>query len=166
MALTTTRLAKTMSEPNTSTLTTVLKAQCDKDVGKQLKKTILRLTETEANIAMFRRMIARNVATNDIRNFVQKQMCIKKSKIKFDKKVQRSAMKSKLDDALSLANRLRQQKNRQRYKLFRKVGNTMARKVIRDLDSKSKSYRAKCENSDKAKFDQCMKKTKVVRHHK
>ena len=111
-----------MSKPNMNLMTTVQHVQRDKKVEKQLKETILKLTETEANITLFRSMIAEKVATNDVRSFVVKQMNLKKSRAKFDSRVLRTAMKSKLDDALCYANRLRQQRSKLRSKLFNRVG--------------------------------------------
>ena len=122
-----------MSKPNMNLMTTVQHVQRDKKVEKQLKETILKLTETEANITLFRSMIAEKVATNDVRSFVVKQMNLKKSRAKFDNRVLRTDMKSKLDDALCYANRLRQQRSKLRSKLFNRVGCSNARKIINNI---------------------------------
>ena len=55
-------------------------------VEKQLRKVCRRLKETEVNIGMFCQMIRDGVATNDVRNFVQKQSNMKKASSKYDLK--------------------------------------------------------------------------------
>ena len=59
-----------MSQPTENLMTTVQNVQRDKKVDEQLNKTITKLTQTEANISLFRKMLAENIATNP-NNFSQ-----------------------------------------------------------------------------------------------
>ena len=64
---------KVLSPTCNSNLTTVLAAQSDKCVEKQLRKTYYGLAEAEATADMFRKMLSTGVSTNDVRSFVINQ---------------------------------------------------------------------------------------------
>ena len=77
-----------------------------KPVVRQLKEVYGKLALTEANIELLTRMTREAIATNDIRNFVRKQMSMRRVKTGLDKKIKKKLMKQKLDDACMLATRL------------------------------------------------------------
>ena len=47
--------------------------QNDKSVECRLRKTVVKLAETEANVYIFKTMKSMGIATNDVSNFVKKQ---------------------------------------------------------------------------------------------
>ena len=63
-----------------------------KSVEKQLKETTLKLTETQATINLFSRMVKGGLATNDVYNFVMKQSALRKASKKIDTKLIRTTM--------------------------------------------------------------------------
>ena len=85
--------------------------QNSKTVECRLKATYLKLARTEANIFMFTKLKAMNLATNDVTSFVEKQTIHKKASALPDMKVKRAAMKSKVVDALAYAKRLRMERD-------------------------------------------------------
>ena len=79
-------------------MTTSIKKKSDKPVEKQLKDTVLKLTETNANVKMFRRMIRERVATNDVRSFITNQHSMKRAPGRLDYKLLKNSMRAKLND--------------------------------------------------------------------
>ena len=85
--------------------------QRNKTVECQLEKMYCKIAATEANIELFATLLSLGLATNDVKNFVQKQTIHKRVSSKPDLKVQRLAMRSKLSDACAHAKRLRQERD-------------------------------------------------------
>ena len=79
-------------------------------VEELFRRTCSKLTEAEVNCSMFLKMIKSGVATNDVRNFVNKQCKMKKADQRMNLNLTKCAMRSKLNDACRSANRLRQEK--------------------------------------------------------
>ena len=79
----------------------------NKTVECQLGMTLNKIAATEANIELFGTLLKLGLATNDIRNFIQKQSAQKRILCKPDSKVLKSAMRSKLSDACAFLKRLR-----------------------------------------------------------
>ena len=65
------------------------------DVEEQYVKTCIKLTEAEVNVAMFQKMLRSGVATNDVRNFVNKQSKMKRTSQKLNFGLSKHAMKLK-----------------------------------------------------------------------
>ena len=74
-----------------------------KEVERQLEMTCLKLSETEINIRLFKKMVVGGVATNDVRNFAEKQALLKTMDNRVNLQLVKKAMKSKLADAYTLA---------------------------------------------------------------
>ena len=81
-------------------------------VERRLNLVCRKLNVTEINIGLFNRMIKEKVATNDVRNFSDKQHKLKHSYNGTKWKLSEVAMKQKLKDAYSTADRLRREKKR------------------------------------------------------
>ena len=118
---------------------TVSQTQKRLSVEGRLWRTYKALAATESNIYLFNTLKKQGLATNDVRNFVEKQKINKKVKLHADKKVKKSAMQSKLSDALAYAKRLRQDKNTFKSKVSTKYRERVA-KGRRVLDEIHKRY--------------------------
>ena len=66
---------------------------------EHLRNVILKLVEIDSNTEMFRVMMREGTATNEIRNFVSKQMEMKWVQSKVDRSVIRSLIRSNLRDS-------------------------------------------------------------------
>ena len=88
-----------------------------------------KLAATEANVYLFSTLKLMNLATNDVMNFVKKQSEIKRIKSDPDARVLKAAMKSKMNDAVEHAKRLR------------RLRDSLKRKVQLKFPSKAKSRR-------------------------
>ena len=111
---------------------------------KLLKDTVFKLTETNANVRMFRRMIKERVATNDIRTFLSSQMAMKRAPSKLDLKLLKQLMRSKLNDLCAYAKRLRQLRDKQRLQLFKQHKNckTRALNEIKYINKRARLHRS------------------------
>ena len=79
--------------------------QDKESVEGSLWKTCRTLAITEANVHLLSNLTKIGLATNDVGSFALKQSSHKKVNSQVDKRVVRSAMRSKLVDALSYAKR-------------------------------------------------------------
>ena len=86
-----------------------------------------RLADTEANIYLFSKLNTLGLATNDVKNFVDKQTIHKKAIKVQDVKLKKCAMRSKLMDACAFAKKLRQVKNSQKDPVIKKYQHSKAR---------------------------------------
>ena len=109
--------------------------QSDKAVEGRLWLTLKNLAATEAKIYMFHTLIRRGLATNDVQSFSYKQSIHKKVNVGVDHKVRRTAMQSKLSDALAFACRLRQEKSSLKKRIQRLYRNSKSkgRRILADL---------------------------------
>ena len=114
---------------------TVSKTHKKQTVEGRLWRTYKALAATESNVYLFNTLKKQGLATNDVRNFVDKQRTNKKVKIHADSKVKKSAMQSKLTDACVYAKRLRQDKNSLKNKVTTKYRNNVAkgRRVLAEI---------------------------------
>ena len=80
------------------------------EVEKQLWKVCRQLKETEVRTGLFRRMVKENVATGDVRSFVNKQAKLKRVNHEVHLGTVKHAMKNKLNDTLASADYLRKSK--------------------------------------------------------
>ena len=118
---------------------TVSQTQKKQTVEGRLWRTYKALAATESNVYLFNTLKKQGLATNDVRHFVEKQTTNKKVKVFADNRVKKSAMQSKLTDALAYAKRLRQDKNLYKNKVSTKYRNSVA-KGRRVLDEIYKRY--------------------------
>ena len=81
-----------------------------REVEELLEKTCKKLSETEVNIRLFKKMVHNGVATNDVRNFVSKQAELKRTNHRLNESLTKNAMKEKFIDACALARKLRHEK--------------------------------------------------------
>ena len=118
-----------------------------KTVECHLRLTYHKLAETEANVFMFTKLKALDLATNDVANFIVKQTIHKKTKSnsKPDLKVQRAAMGSKLVDAIAYCQRLRRERNVWKRKVVKKYVNekSKGRKLLQNLVDYYRSVKEK-----------------------
>ena len=89
---------------------TTSKMECAKPVVTQLKETYKKLAVAEANVEMLTKMTKNMVGTNDVRNFVCKQVDMRRVNKSFDRKTIKKLMKKKWEDACAFASRLQRQK--------------------------------------------------------
>ena len=92
----------------------------DKTVEGRLWTTLKALAAEEGNIRLFNTLMNKGLATNDVRNFTNKQLKHRKVIKCADYKTRKSAMKSKLADSLAFVARLRQQRNALKKKVLKK----------------------------------------------
>ena len=113
----------------------VVQAQKNKTVEGQLWGTYRALAEAEGNVHFMSKLKTLGLATNDVRNFAEKQTIHKKLNKEIDFKVLKSAMRSKLSDACAFTKKLRQIKNTQKNRLTKKYqGNrSKGRRIIDDM---------------------------------
>ena len=78
----------------------------------------MKIAETQANILMFNSMIRKNIATNDIKQFSQKQAAQCRVYLKPNPKLERVAMMNMRADLLAHIKRLRQVKDRTKRSLI------------------------------------------------
>ena len=88
-----------------------------KSVEGKLWRTLRSLADTEANVYLFSTLRSLGLATNDVRNFVDKQAKHKKMNKLGDSRVKRQCMQSKLVDAYAYAKKLRQIKSLQKKRI-------------------------------------------------
>ena len=82
-----------------------------KTVECRLGLTYKKLAETEGNIFLFKSLKSLGLATNDVHNFIRKQTLHKRVNSKPDYRLQKSAMQSKMTDAISYAVNPRRQRD-------------------------------------------------------
>ena len=130
-------------------------------VERQLNKVCNKLNITEVNIGLFNRMIRSNIATNDVRNFVNKQQKLKKSsKVGSGRVLTKVAMKQKLRDAYSTANGLRREKKRLKETLHVEGGYSKSRtkRTVRKVMKRANIIRHQQKIKVKKKFLHCKSK--------
>ena len=116
---------------NLNTVPMVLK---QKNVEGRLWETLRSLAVTEGNIVLLNTLKSKNLATNDVKNFVDKQKIHKRVNKTADARVRRSAMHSKLADALAHAKRLRQTKNVLKQKFVKQCASkSQGSRIIKNL---------------------------------
>ena len=111
--------------------------------------TLRKLAVTEGNLHLLTTLKKLGLSTNDVSNFVDKQLIHKKVVTQSDSKVRRVAMHSKIVDASAYAKRLRQEKNLWRKRLFKKYqGNkSKGRRVMDELLQKYKHQKVMQKDS-------------------
>ena len=119
----------------TTTLNPVPMATKIKSVEGKLWETCRALAGTEGRIHLFNTLKSLGLATNDVKNFVQKQTIHRKVDKMVDAKLKKSAMNCKLKDACAHAKRLRQDKNCLRNKVLSKYRNigTQGKRIVNDI---------------------------------
>ena len=95
-------------------------AQMTKTVEGRLGETLYKLAVTEGNLHLLFTLKKLGLSTNDVTSFVEKQAIHKRILRQTDNKVRKTAMQSKITDALAYAKRLRQEKNKLRQRIFKK----------------------------------------------
>ena len=100
-----------ISESSNVFETVPARAQKIKSVEGRLWEAYGDLAVTEANVHFLCKLHQSGLSTNDVKNFAKKQTTHKRTDKSTDHKVVKSAMKSKVVDALAQAKRIRQQKN-------------------------------------------------------
>ena len=96
------------------------KTQKSKTVEGQLWGTFRALAEAEGRVYLLSKLKSLGLATNDVKNFTEKQVVHKKMSSSIDFRVLKTAMRSKLSDACAHAKLLRQTKNTQKNRLTKK----------------------------------------------
>ena len=132
--------------------------QRSKTVECQLEKMYCKIAATEANIELFATLLSLGLATNDVKNFVQKQTIHKRVSSKPDLKVQRLAMRSKLSDACAHAKRLRQERDALRKRVMRKFSSrkSLGRRILGEMVARYKLQKNK-------EMQDVMKKIEFIR---
>ena len=123
-----------------------------KTVEGNLWRTCKLLAVAEGNIYLLNTLQKLGIATNDISNFIEKQIIHMKVNKFADDKARRTLMRSKLIDACAFARRLRQDKNTIRKRVLRKYSNNKAqgKKIVKDIQTKYRQKKAlEFENVDK-----------------
>ena len=153
------------SNPYSSNDVQAMPIQNSKTVECKLRMTYEKLADTEANIFLFTRLRSMNLGTNDVTNFVRKQSAHKKASNKLDLKVLRTAMKSKMVDAIAFSKRLRQQRDSSKKRLIKKHSNNTnhGRKILQNLVSHYTNYKRKAMCEARMKIEH-LKEKDVLNH--
>ena len=123
-----------------------------------------RLTEVESNTEMFTKMVARCVATNDVRNFIKKQARAKKAENQTDRRMVKILMKAKLKDACALASKLRSEKKH----LCRQLSSLMMtqrwryKRILKALKKSAREHRSRCDMKNTRKLKMCSHKMREL----
>ena len=138
--------------------------QCPEAVEKQLKHVSKKLAETEVNIGLFSKMVKKAVPTNDVRHFVLNQTRMKQSNDKVQFGVVKKIMRNKLNDACSVANKLRQKKKRLKRLLCTKFDypSSKHRRVMKKISMNTANHKGKFKTKTNAKFRHCESKMSNV----
>ena len=126
-------------------------------VERQLGRVCRKLNVEEVNIGLFRRMIRTGVATNDVRSFTEKQQKLKSSKVKSNGVLLKTAMRLKLNDACSTADKLRREKKRLRESLQKEVGysRSKAKRTVRKIMNRANNCRYQQKLKTRKKYEVC-----------
>ena len=142
-------------------------ASGNEEVERQLETTCLKLNETEINIRLFKKMVVGGVATNDVRNFAEKQALLKTMDNRVNLQLVKKAMKSKLADAYTLAHSLRRRKKAlcDQMKTEFNYSRKYCRRVIKDTIEKAANHRLKHRLKAEKKFIHCEKRSTRTKDH-
>ena len=131
-------------------------------VTKQ-KDTYRKLAIDEANVEMLAKMMRNAVGTNDVRNFVCKQISMRRVNKKLDNKLIRKLMKNKLDDTCAIITRVRQLKQRLKMKLYRMNVLVMnLKKTLRECELEYKMLNARQRVKNINKVERCTMKQERI----
>ena len=116
-----------------------------------------KLSVTEINIGLFNRMLKNKVATNDVRNFSDKQHGLKHTYSGTDWKISKVAMSQKLRDAYSTAGRLRKEKKEVKEILRKEVGysKSKVKRTIKKIMARASNHRIRHKDKIAMKFEVC-----------
>ena len=133
-------------------------------VERQLKLVCRKLNATEINIGLFNRMLKKKVATNDVRNFSDKQNMLKHSYAGTNWILPKVAMTQKLKDAYSTADRLRKEKKELKENLM-KIGysKSKTKRTVKKVMTMANNYRSRHKKKVIKKFEVCEGKMNVLR---
>ena len=93
--------------------TTVRCVQSDaNEVESRLRECNKKISELESKATMFRNMVNSRISTKDVSNFVVKQARLKQANNRPDERTRRAAMRSKLEDVLTLLHKERRERKR------------------------------------------------------
>ena len=132
-----------------------------KTVECQLERTYELIAATEANIEMFGVLMKLNLATNDIKNFVKKQIIHRRVDMKPDLRVQKLAMKSKLADACAFSKRLRKKRDVLKSRLCKRFGNSCGRRMIDCMVKKFRAQKKAHMDANRVKIERMKQKDKL-----
>ena len=139
-----------------------------KTVECRLEETYGRLAESEALVELFSKLIKHNLATNDVKNFVQKQSIHKRVYSGPDPKVRKAAMKSKLLDAIANSRRLRIDRDTLKRRLAKKYASrkSLCRRIQEDLVKKYRMIKNEKLLANENKFSHIQQKSLLSRSMK
>ena len=139
-------------------------SQSPEEVEKQLRHVSKKLAETEVNIGLFNKMARGCVPTNDVRHFILNQTRMKQSGSKIQYSMVRKIMKEKLNDACSVANKLRQKKRALKRLLCTKFSYPKSRhnRVLREVSVNTANHKDKHRDKTAKKFVHCKSKMNNV----
>ena len=134
-----------------------------KTVECQLEMTLDKLAVTETNIELFGTLMKLGLATNDVNSFIQKQTSHKKANDRPNFRVQRAAMRSKLDDACAHARYLRRLRDTLRKRVLKKFSSrkSFCRRLLEDLNVKYKQRKQTEKIKMSKKIDRMRDKSKL-----
>ena len=152
--------ASVSSIPYRSNDVHAMPVQNSKTVECKLRMTYEKLADTESNIFLFMKLKSMNLGTNDVTNFVRKQLAHKKTSSKPYLKVLRTIMRSKMVDAIAFSKRLRQQRDTTKRRLIKKYSNNMAhgRKILQNLVSHYNNYKRNAMHEARVKIEHLKEK--------
>ena len=107
------------------------------------RKACLQIVETETTISMLNKMIRNGVSTNDVMSFSINQASLRKVHKDTSRKIEKTAMKAKRNDALALAKRLRRKRYEAKLKVLKSYENNQkAYKSIRNINKNMREYKS------------------------
>ena len=131
-----------------------------KPVVTELRNAYKKLAIAEANIDMLAKMVRNMIGTNDVRNFICKQVSMRRVNATLDKKAIKKLMRRKLDDACAHASRLRS--NKQKLKKRLQSYGAVYRKVVGECETEFRVIKANQRYKNSKKYEWCaMKQEKI-----
>ena len=134
-----------------------------KPVVRQLREIYNKIAITEANIELLAKMTKDAIATNDVRNFVWKQSCMRRVRNGLDKKTIKKLMKQKLDDACSFATRLKQRRQKLRRDAMKSMKPVRAvKRLIGDCEIEFKNTKTMQRMKNNKKLESLTRKQDML----
>ena len=134
-------------------------------VERRLQKVCKKLSVNKINIGMFHQMVINGVATNDVRKFAHNQQNLNRHRTSTAAIITKTAMRQKLKDAYSTANKLKYEKKMLEKKLSSpEIGysRSKTKRVVKKVMMRAGYYRNQQKTKIKKKYALC--KEKMNRH--
>ena len=124
-----------------------------KNVERHLWRTTEKMLAAESSLRTLCKLRDNGIGTNDIMNFASKQAELRVSNNNIDRRLLRSAMRGKINDARVTLNRLRHTRNQVKHQLLKEYESktNKVKKIISKMQDQAKAVRLNYKNNEKEK---------------